>query len=602
MSSTFSFGKARHTFQRWLVGEKKSLRQAIGGVPTVGDERGTSPSSRHETQDERISRFMEELKASQQEWLCRVRMIRFDAIRKRVGSKWAKLRDRVEIAAERIIKEELSEQDRHLNLGDAEFLVFFAGATPEESRIRCLAIVEAIHNKLFGFDNSFIEPGRRLAECHVAHRDDFILAWEAAHSPTRHSPNRNSPTKVLRPAFRANAEHLDGVDIAASAQTVIDSIIARSAESKNLQQLIPAVVRLKYLSGSLKTLDAASVAERADSLSAQIANSANADQLFGGNICKAGDPHHRAMDMAWDDIAELISVLDVGPNDSHGDLLSTLHRLRRERLARATKALADEDSSSRRLDAKVTEGRTFEYLPVYRSVCRGERIHQGIYRVNCCDETEIELSVRDDWADLKRQRTGDRERATLEHAIQYVLDRRTSTQCMLMVAVPIETLRSPHSQRRFSVVLRSAHLRAKRRLLMEVVDYGEDDNTIATRRAIEELRVHSLAVFVRFSHKALSSFQKMAEECRQLGVHAIGIDVSPFHGRDAVAMRIMDRAFSFAERCSMPVYINGIDNIPIFTHAVARGASYLCAPALRPAQPAPQDADLATLDDLYSVV
>src|ERR1700743_2211361 len=123
---------------------------------------------------------------------------------------------------------------------------------------------------------------------------------------------------------------------------------------------------------------------------------------------------------------------------------------------------------------------------------------------------------------------------------------------MLMVAVHINTLRGPHSQRRLSVVLRAAQLRAKRRLLMEVVDYGEDDNTIAIRRAIEELRVHSHAVFVRFSPKAISSLEKMASECKQLSVHAIGIDVSQTHGGASESVRVLDRACAVAEQCSVP--------------------------------------------------
>jgi len=461
--------------------------------------------------------------------------------------------------------------------------------------------VEAIHDKLFGFDKADIEQGHRLAECHVAHRDDLVLPWETAHSSTGQYPVRHSDTSVLRAAFRSEAEYLDSADIAASAQTVIDSILEHSAESENFEQLMPTVARLRYLSRSLKTLDAASNSSKGHAVKAQISSPPGSPQVFDGHTTRAGSAARGPMHMARDDVAELISVLDVSTHNSHGDLISAIDRLRRERLARATKFLADEDALSSRFDTRTIEDRTFQYVPIYRSVDRGERIHQGIYRV-ICREGHLGLSIPDNLSDLQRQKAADTERATLEHAIRYLLDPRTSTQCMLMVAVPIEALRSPHSQRRFSVVLRSAHLRAKRRLLIEVVNYGEDDDTIATRRAIEELRVHSHAVFVRFSHKTLSSFQKMAAECKRLGAHAIGIDVSPFRGRDAVAMRVMERAFSFAKQSSMPVYIDGIESIAVLGRAVARGANYFCAPTLRPPQHAPQDAELATLDDLYSTV
>lgn len=506
-----------------------------------------------------------------------------------MGAKWEKLSYRVEIVAEKIIQDELSDRDRYLNVGNAEFLVFFADVTPEESRIRSLAIVEAIHDKLFGFDHSIGESNRKVAECHVAHRDDFVLAWETAEPSNRGDPNRNSAANVLRGAFRGDPEILDGADIAASAQTIIDSIILCSAQSENVEQLFPALLRLKHLSRGLKTLDLALVAaEKVGALNAQLFDNAPANP--------------KPLDTAWDDITELISVLDLGPNYSHDDLLSALDRLRRERLARAAKACADEDESSTRFNTSGAESRTFEYVPVYRSVCRGERIHQGIYRVNCRSERASELSIGDDSAGLGWQQAKHTERATLEHAMQYLLDRRASTRCMLMVAVHIDTLRGPHAQRRLAVVLRAAQLRAKRRLLVEVVDYGENDNTIAIRRAIEELRAHSHAVFVRFSPMALNGFEKMASECKQLGVHAIGVDFSQFHGRVAEGGHILDRACALAEQYSIPFYVDGIDSIPVLAKAIARGVSYVCAPALRPAQEVPHEAELATLDDLYSAI
>jgi len=141
---------------------------------------------------------MEELRASSQEWLGRVRMINFDSIRERIGSTWPKLQGSIEILTEKIIQDEIAGRDRYLNAGNAEFLVFFADATPEESRIRCLAIVEAIHEKLLGWPNQGVVPVGSAAECHVIHRDDLALEWEAAGSSYRSPPYRQSPAKLLR--------------------------------------------------------------------------------------------------------------------------------------------------------------------------------------------------------------------------------------------------------------------------------------------------------------------------------------------------------------------------------------------------------------------
>src|SRR6185312_12593762 len=200
----FSIDRARHALQRWLRGEEGNLPMIASGSAV---KHAPPPSEGGGSPEEKISQFIEELKASSQEWLGKVRMINFDSIRERVGATWPKLQDR------------------------AEILVFFADATPEESRIRCFAIVEAIHEKLFGSVESVSNSGRRIAECRVVHRDDLVLEWEAASSSGRSEPHHRSSPKLLREPFRHDAEILDGADIAASTQIVIDSIISQAAES-----------------------------------------------------------------------------------------------------------------------------------------------------------------------------------------------------------------------------------------------------------------------------------------------------------------------------------------------------------------------------------
>jgi hypothetical protein len=194
------------------------------------------------------------------------------------------------------------------------------------------------------------------------------------------------------------------------------------------------------------------------------------------------------------------------------------------------------------------------------------------------------------------------ERATLEHAIQYLLDHRTSARFMLMASVHVETLRGPNSQMRHSMILRSAQLRAKRRLLIEVVGYGDSDDTIGTRRAIDELRVHSQAVFISLSQKSVGNLEKIAIECKRAGVHAFGIDVSQFNGRNAEIVSAMTRLSSLGEQYSIPTFVDGIASVPILAKAFANGVCYVCAPALRPPLATPDDAERASLEDLYSAV
>src|SRR5258706_8049712 len=189
MTPISSIGKARHSLQRWLLGEEGKAPATANG----GSIKDKADSEQDDNADQRIFQFMEELKASSQEWLGRVRMINFDSVRARVGPTWSKLQSRAEILAEKIIQDEMAGRDRYLKAGNGEFLVFFAGATPEESRIRCLAIVEAIHEKLFGFDEPGSNSDRRVAECHVIHRDDLASEWEVAGSLGRSEPRAKIP-------------------------------------------------------------------------------------------------------------------------------------------------------------------------------------------------------------------------------------------------------------------------------------------------------------------------------------------------------------------------------------------------------------------------
>jgi hypothetical protein len=597
MTAIFSFGKARHTIQRWLLGEEGKAAGAISN--SVKRE---LPSEQEDSADQRIFQFMEELKASSQEWLGRVRMINFDSIRERVGPAWAKLQAGVEILAEKVIQDEMAGRDRYLKAGNAEFLVFFADAAPEESRIRCLAIVEAIHEKLFGFDDTGNNSGHKVAECHVINRGDLALEWEAASSLVGSEPPHQSPAKALRGSFRRDAEILDEADITASAQIVIDSIISRGSESRNTAELTPLLMRLQFLSRSLKTLELALIATKK-------APNDRSDQPIEGAQANHGEDKSETdnaatmpLVTAWQDIAELISVLDFGPDHSHGDLLAALGKLRCARLERAATALAGDDILTARLNGKNPVPGQFEYTPVYRSVSRGERIHQGLYRVGCRSQKEAEASADDDLTGHQRQDAMASERAALEHAIQYLLDRRASARFMLMASVHVETLRGPNSLMRYSIILRSAQLRAKRRLLIEVVGYCDADDTIGIRRAINELRVHSHAVFITLSHKSVGNLEKIVAECKASGIHAFGIDVSQWGERNADIIGAIKRLSSVGEQHSIPTFVDGIGSVPVLAKAIANGVRYVCAPALRPPLATPGDADLATLDDLYSAV
>ena len=544
--------------ERWLLGE---------GADSASDNHVPSPKPARpeypERQDQLIREFMEDLKTSSQEWVGRVRLINLESIQDHLGPNWDKLKDRVGILAEKIIQGETSARDRYSRVGDTEFIVFFADATPEESRIRCLGIVEIIHEKLFGSEGNRDLP--RIAECHILRGNSLALDWEKARSAVQAS---GSPPAEVRAIFHEDPEILDAGTIAASSQAVIDAIIARGVESRTPDQLAPLMSRLKFLSRGLKALEPALAAPKEERNAG--------DGKSGGAVFPA----------IWADITELVSVLGGDPDRSHADLLAALNKLQRDRAC----AAADPAASSG--NEGWTADQRFEFVPIYRSIGKGDRIVQGIYRVSYRMPGPSALP-RDEAMKL--------ERLTLEYAIRYLLNHETGAEFMLLVSVHAETLRGPHSQMLYSTILRSAQLRARPHLLIEVVGYRDSDDAIGMRRAIDELRVHSQAVFLTLSHKN-SDADKAATECKRLGVHALGMNASQFSGRKEHLVNAVTRIASLGEKYAIPIYIDGISSVPVLAKAIASGVSYVCAPTLRPPVRTPSSVDTATLDDIYTRV
>jgi hypothetical protein len=596
MRSLFRIGRARHVLQRWLL--RKDTEAKVSTVSSVAPV--SRPTEQKSDIQEQISHFMEELGADSQEWLGRVRIINFDSIRERVGPTWPKLRSRVEILAERIIQDKMAGRDRYLKTPDAEFLVFFAEATPEEARIHCFAIVEAIHQKLFGSVDGGGAPAPRIAECHVIHRDDLALEWQTADSSPASTSRPRSSKALLRGAFRHDPEILDGADVAASTQIIIDSIIACASASHNMAELAPLLMRLQVLSRSLKTLEAALV-------NAGNRPSDRVDFCVDGvpALRKSNEPGKTERDTkqlgtAWEDIAELVSVLDCCSDEPHTSLLAALGRLRRTRQKRLAN-LFENDTAPDRFNVRKADPKQFEYTPVFRSASRGEHLHQGIYRVTFREQAEP-TNEDDALARHPRYEEIRSELAALEHAIAYLLDRKTSTLFMLMTSVDVETLRAPGLRMRYSKILRSAQLRAKRRLLIEVSGYCYSDDTIGLRRAIDELRLHCHAVFISFTYRGVGTIRKIAVECKKARIHALGLDVTQLNGRNAEIVGAITRLSALGEEHSIPTFVDGIRSISVLTKALAQGVCYVSAPTLRPALPTPDDAKVVTLNDLYVMI
>jgi hypothetical protein len=109
-------------------------------------------------------------------------------------------------------------------------------------------------------------------------------------------------------------------------------------------------------------------------------------------------------------------------------------------------------------------------------------------------------------------------------------------------------------------------------------------------------------VFISLSQKSVGNLEKIAIECKRSGVHAFGIDVSQFNGRNAEIVSAITRLSSLGAQYSIPTFVDGIDSVSVLAKAIAKDVCYVCAPALRPPMATPDDAERATLDDLYSAI
>lgn len=560
MQALSSLGRARSAFQRWFASGHEENHGAANDP--AGDD--GAPDGRPDS-DRQIQEFMEEVKANSQEWLGRVRLINFDSIKDRLGPTWPRLQKKVELLAEKVIGEMLSGRDLCLNIGAAEFLVFIADVSPEEVRIRCLAVVEKIHEKLFGVSDE-IEKAGRFAECHVAQTENVELELQRPASPGR------TPREAMRGLFRPDAEMLDGADIAASAQNAMDAILQRACESRDIGELGAPSERLRCLSRDLKLLEPS----------------------LGGETAPTPEPVLRPV---WQDIGELVGVLDATADDSHAVRLAALTGLRKARRARNAPEVTD---TGHRLAAEGGEEETFYYVPVYRSVAQGEQVFKGIYRVKPI-KTARPAESGAIAGESEPQGSAPAERLVLQHALDYWADKSMAKRFMLMVPVHVETLRRPNSLRQYSTLLRAASLAAKRRLVIEITGYQEGDNSIGTRRGVEELRAHCHALFVSLSDD-FAKLPALALECKKLGVRAVGLDVTNFALSRGDSLGALQLLGTVGERLAMPTFVDGIAGLPVLARAIALGITYFCAPGLIPGRPEPEEVERISLNDLFTAI
>jgi hypothetical protein len=576
---TFSLFKPKGALARWLAG-------ADGASRTTHKLSGKALPPRYSADvNQRLLSFLGRLTANPEEWLGRVRLVNLNTIRQRIGPAWPKLIGKIELLAAKIIREELSLRDSYVRIGEAEFILVFTDASPQEAKIRCLTIVETIHEKLFGQAQGVRRSPERMAECQVSHAEGMSEKIDmSARAPQ--ALDEQPSLEALRGLFRAEAENLDPADLATTAQAVLDLIIKRAAESHDVTQLDPLVTRLKHLSRNLVTLKPA-----VDLMQ----KSPDRDQAAA-----------LSLNDVQNDTADLISVMDVEPTRSHDEVLEALAQLR---VARTSRAGASKNHAPwpPQPAAKKAQPIALEHLPVYRLVARGERVYRGIYRVNILGSPLKAIGHPGDGllegkhADDRFWETAEQERSLLQLSIK-CCGEDASGDFMLITPVHVGTLHRPNLQRRYSTILRAGQPRTKRRLIIEIVGYRESDNTIAMRRAIEELRTHSHAVFVTQLQGEVDNPRVAVEDCKRLGANVVGLDVSRCEESEAKIVGAIRQFGLIAQECGVPAYIGGIRTAVVLAKTVASNVSYISAPSLIPPGIRPENFGQTTLEGLIWAV
>jgi hypothetical protein len=554
MSSIFN---PRKKLGRWL--HKRRHTPAARGVESQ------SGNLQQQDRPSRIRAFMAEAQEDAPDWFSRLRLISFAALRERFGPHWSKLKPKIDLLAEKIIAEDMFGLDRFMEVGDAEFLVFYADATHHEILIRSTAVIEEIETKLFGIDSQLGGDGQKLAQAHPYSSGHQVLDWE-----TGHDDDLADISKLFQPAGADNRQE----DIATSAQTTIDSIITDAMETDDPDKREFLSDRLAHLSRSLSSIQS-SLLSRQD-----------AQRASGAGKLAAAEREEllSRLQEAMNDTTELAGLLSPEKDLRQQEILQTLANLRWARAERAAMA-ASGQSAAPQMPARPSPSGTFGYLPVYRSTSTGDQVYQGIFRIG------------------PRGADGDQgspDLPLLEEALRLLGNPWFEKRAMLMVPVRVGTLSSPFEQRRYSTLVRAAEANIKRKIVVEVCGYPDMENSIFMRRTLDELRTHFLAVFVVLPHRYAAKLRQAAKECKKAGIHALGVDVAGLEPDRSI--ELLNHIGSTCAEFALHSYVSGIDEVGVLAKALATKIDYVCAPGLVPALPSPGDVCRASFEKLYSLV
>ncbi len=146
---------------------------------------------------------------------------------------------------------------------------------------------------------------------------------------------------------------------------------------------------------------------------------------------------------------------------------------------------------------------------------------------------------------------------------------------IVMPPVHAQTLFRPRFREEFVQICRNSPEMARRHIVFELIVPPGDMPDFQATDIVAQIRQWCRAVIVRLPLDATS-----LNIWKQLGVHAVGVDVTDRVDNERRALKTLDRFAALADNSGLQSYVQGLPSVSTTTAAVCAGFSYVAGQTL----------------------
>lgn len=146
---------------------------------------------------------------------------------------------------------------------------------------------------------------------------------------------------------------------------------------------------------------------------------------------------------------------------------------------------------------------------------------------------------------------------------------------IVMPPVHAQTLFRPRFRDEFVEICRNSPEMARRHIVFELILPPEEMPDFQATDIVAQIRQWCRAVIVRLPLEATS-----LNIWKQLGVHAVGVDVTDRVDNERRALKTLDRFAALAENTGLQSYVQGLPSVSTTTAAVCAGFNYVAGQTL----------------------